>query len=123
VSNLQRFAGRVAAVRATGRVPVPDPARQPTAPQSLTIARDGMWSSAVLTHAGECIFMRHHNLWVSASGPRMGLSGVVGPQNGGYAGFCETRLQNPLPRTPVNKPNRRNFREACREVEHTLPVY
>jgi hypothetical protein len=30
--------------------------------------------------------MRHHNMWVSAFGLKMGISGIVGPQNGGYAG-------------------------------------
>jgi hypothetical protein len=56
-------------------------------PISPTIDRDGLSSSAALPYAGERIFMRHHNMWVSAFGSGVGLSGVPGPQNGGYAGL------------------------------------
>jgi hypothetical protein len=40
------------------------------------------------------MFMRHHDMWVSTFGPRLELSGVVGPQNGGYAGFRKRVSEN-----------------------------
>jgi hypothetical protein len=80
------------------RVPVPAPASPPTAPISVTIARDGLWSWATLTYAGERVFMRHHNMWVSAFGPGTWLAGVFDPQNGRNAGCWLWTSQN-LPST------------------------
>jgi hypothetical protein len=48
-------------------------------PISPSSDRDGLWSSAALPYAGERIFMRHHDTWLSAFVPWIGLSGVFGP--------------------------------------------
>jgi hypothetical protein len=40
--------------------------------------------------------MRHHDMPVSAFGPGIGLSGVVGPQNGDYTGFRNGLRRNAL---------------------------
>jgi hypothetical protein len=66
----RNLAAGVAAVRAPGRLQVP-------APLFLAIERDDLPSSA-LPYAGERISMRHHDMWASASGPVVGLSGVFG---------------------------------------------
>jgi hypothetical protein len=71
----------------------PDGAISTPDPISPSSDRDGPSSSSILC-AGGSIFMRHHDMGVSAFGPRMGLPGVVDPQNGGYAGFCKRVSQN-----------------------------
>jgi hypothetical protein len=48
-----------------------------------------------LTYAGERIFMRYHNMWVSAFGSGRWLPNVFDPQNGGYAGCWLWTSQNP----------------------------
>jgi hypothetical protein len=66
--------------------------------------------------------MRYHKMWASAFGLRMGLSGEVVPQNGGYAGFGKRASQNPLPCTSLNKGERMSCWEATGRDEGSVPI-